>query len=63
MDNSHNHKKLDFGDPKFSGTTIVLPIVIRKIPVVHLKNLRVHIIHTYSYLYLRYWDISTGEIV
>ena len=49
---SHNHIKRDLGDTNISCTTIVIPIVMCTITVIHLKNLRVHIfihihIHTF----------------
>ena len=48
---SNNPKKRDLGDPNFSFTTIVIPIVISRITDVHLKNLWVYIfthIHTHT---------------
>ena len=39
----HNHIKRDLSDPNFSCTTLVIPIFMCRITVVHLKNLRVHI--------------------
>ena len=51
---SHNHITRDLGDPNFSCTTVIIPIVICRITFVHLKNLPVHIsIHLYSYSYLQ----------
>ena len=41
---THNYIKRDLGDSNFSFATIVIPIVISRITVVHLKNL-----FTYTY--------------